>query len=165
MTADTVTTGLDTATTGYTVSLWIYPREVRLLHRCRLLSDEHAKRFTRRSLLTHEDIINVTTVLAFEGPSGGDDALILYDGQQFMYYDDTILVASAVFQAVSSVNEWHLVTLSWAANGEGYLYVDGEGYLYVDNNPAQSFTTNSHPQPDSHLSLCQDYNLHAGPAG
>jgi hypothetical protein len=48
-------------------------------------------------------------VLAFESASGGNDALVLYDGQRFMYYDDNILEAFTVFQAVSGVNEWHLV--------------------------------------------------------
>jgi hypothetical protein len=72
VTADGVTAGLDTASTGYTISLWVYPKDMvhgedveecevaenatcsvtpqprQVTNRRRLLSDVSGKRFKRR---------------------------------------------------------------------------------------------------------------------
>ena len=107
MKANSVTIGLDPRNTGYTVSFWVYPKDVMpheephcdaddatcdaddaqtraVLQRRRLLAARQAgaKRFKRRQLAGHA--YTVTTVLAFEsgadetGP-GGNNALVLYD--------------------------------------------------------------------------------------
>ena len=119
------------ATYGYTVSVWVYPEANQAF--------EAGK--------------PGATVLAFEsGQAAGsvNEALIMYNGERFFYYDDNILDVTSTSPAGAAPNEWHLVTLAVNAEGEGVFGVDGV--------MEETFTTQLRPSETSVLSFCQDFN-------
>ncbi|KAK3268674.1 hypothetical protein CYMTET_22835 [Cymbomonas tetramitiformis] len=147
--ADGVAAALNATAQGYSFSFWVFPEhlmaeevEAKVAMR-RLLQEGLEKPFKSIAPFT------ATTILAFETATGGNKALLVYDGHRFHYYDDNILDVTTFTEDGSAPNEWHKVTVTVEA--------DGEGNLYVDNKPREHFTTRLKPDPTGTFSLCQDY--------
>lgn len=151
--AGTALGAASSAFSEYGVSLWVYPYSDSSAPASagpapaggRRLQSEDGKRFSGRRTLLQAG--GESTVLAFEGAGGGHSALLMYDGNQFFYYDDNIL--DAFSHTVTAVpDEWHYVSLSVDA--------DGHGTLSVDCQVAAEFTTVSRPTGAGTLTMCAE---------
>jgi len=121
------------------------------------MNDPHFDKLGRRRELAG-NMVSETTVLAFEKTSGDikNEALLMYDGERFFYYDDAILDVKSTSSAGATAGQWHFVMVTVGADGEGDLYVDGV--------MQEHFTTVSKPTPGALLHLCADLNLGNAPS-
>ena len=159
---------------GYSFGMWVLPLDAKepgyptSCHgedvpkkRRHLASTE--KKFTdarRRRLAGHAGH-SATTVFAFEnantaGVVGNNEALIMYDGERFFYYDDYILDVSN-YGDKQKANEWHYVLVMVNEKGDGVIDVDGV--------TATRFSTVMRPGKTSIVSACQDFDNSDGSTG
>lgn len=138
---------------AYTMAAWVMPAvmdpaapEITRRRARSLLSVD--KNLRRRKLLSHEGHV-ATTLLAFEGENGKNDALVMYDGERFFYYDDCILDVTQTGMSAAA-GEWHYVAVSVDSEGNGILNVDGI--------VQEMFTTTCRPKTMGTFSMCQDFN-------
>uniref|UniRef100_A0A7S0N023 Attractin/MKLN-like beta-propeller domain-containing protein n=1 Tax=Pyramimonas obovata TaxID=1411642 RepID=A0A7S0N023_9CHLO len=145
---------------AYTLALWVMPAvpdhtldeeapaSPAARRRRSLLSTD---KNLRRKLMGHEGKV-ASTVWAFES-EGKNDALLMYDGERFFYYDDCILDVTQT-GAPAAPGEWHYVAVS--------VDLEGNAILNVDGFTVEEFTTTCKPKPTGTFSLCQDFEAASG---
>lgn len=159
---------------GYTISMWVLPYSKvgdgqlpmydhgldQQFYRPHVPGAPGMMGPVRQALLDPTNYIGVIAAFENPTPTAGPGqrttfGSLVYNGEEFYYYDDCIADVKSTAPAVSAEpNQWHFIAVAVDADGEGTLYVDG--------NAADHFTTNCSVPMDSLFSLCA--SLYENPA-